>query len=72
YFAVVIGIILCGVLTLALQNCRQAFWDRNKNQISLLLNTVGTLLFMISLQPYAAAFLFVFLAIKVLMLIKKP
>jgi len=27
---------------------------------------------MISLQPYAAAFLFVFLAIKVLMLIKKP
>ena len=72
YFAVEIGIILCGVLTLALQNCRQAFWDRNKNQISLLLNTVGTLLFMISLQPYAAAFLFVFLAIKVLMLIKKP
>ena len=72
YFAVVIRIILCGVLTLALQNCRQAFWDRNKNQISLLLNTVGTLLFMISLQPYAAAFLFVFLAIKVLMLIKKP
>ena len=72
YFAVVIAIILCGVLTLALQNCRQAFWDRNKNQISLLLNTVGTLPFMISLQPYAAAFLFVFLAIKVLMLIKKP
>ena len=74
YFAVVIGIILCGVLTLALQNCRQAFsfWDRSKNQISLLLNTVGTLLFMISLQPYAAAFLFIFLAIKVLMLIKKP
>ena len=72
YFAVVIGSILCGVLTLALQNCRQAFWDRSKNQISLLINAVGTLLFMVSLQPYAAAFLFVFLAIKVLMLIKKP
>ena len=72
YFTVVILIILCGVLALALQNCRQAFWDRNKNQISLLLNTVGTLLFMISLQPYAAAFLFVFLAIKVFMLSKKP
>lgn len=71
YFAVVIGIILCGVLTLALQNCRQAFWDRSKTQTSLLINAVGTLLFMISLQPYAAAFLFVFLAIKVLMLIKK-
>lgn len=72
YFAVVIGIILCGVLALALQNCRQAFWDRSKTQISLLINAVGTLLFMVSLQPYAAAFLFVFLAIKVLMLIKKP
>ena len=72
YFAVVIGIILCGILTLALQNCRQAFWDRSKTQISLLINAVGTLLFMVSLQPYAAAFLFVFLAIKVLMLIKKP
>ena len=72
YFAVVIGIILCGVLALALQNCRQAFWDRSKTQISLLINAVGTLLFMVSLQPYAAAFLFEFLAIKVLMLIKKP
>jgi len=71
YFAVVIGIVLCGILTLALQNCHQAFWNRSKNQISLLLNAVGTLLFMISLQPYAAAFLFVFLAIKALMLIKK-
>ena len=70
YFAVVIGIILCGVLTLALQNCRQAFWDRNKNQISLLLNTVGTLLFMISLQPYAAAFLFLFLLLKGALLLK--
>ena len=72
YFTVVIGIILCGVLTFALQNYRQAFWDLSKKQISLLLNAVGTLLFMISLQPYAAAFLFVFLAIKVLMLIKRP
>ena len=72
YFVVVIGIVLCGVLTLALQNWRQAFWDRSKSQISLLFNAVGTLLFMISLQPYAAAFLFVFLAIKALMLIKEP
>ena len=72
YFIVVIGIILCGVLTLALQNCRQAFWNRSKNQISLLFDAAGTLLFMISLQPYAAVFLFVFLAIKALMLIKNP
>ena len=70
YFVVVIGIILWGVLTLALQNCHQVFWVRNKSKVSLMLNTIGTLLFIISSQPYAAIFLFMFLAIKVLMLIK--
>lgn len=70
YFVVVIGIIIWGVLTLALQNCRQTFWIRNKSKITLVLNTIGALLFIISSQPYAAAFLFVFLVIKVLMLIK--
>ncbi len=71
YFVVVIGIIIWGVLTLALQNCRQTFWVRNKIKVNLVLNTVGALLFIISSQPYAAAFLFVFLVIKVLMLIKR-
>ena len=70
YFVVVIGIVIWGVLTLALQNCRQTFWVRNKSKITLVLNTVGALLFIISSQPYAAAFLFIFLVIKVLMLIK--
>ena len=70
YFVVVIGIIIWGVLTLALQNCRQTFWVSNKSKVTLVLNTVGALLFIISSQPYAAAFLFIFLVIKVLMLIK--
>ena len=70
YFIIVIGIIVSGILTLALQNCYQAFWVKNKSKISLALNAIGTLLFIISSQPYAAAFLFIFLAIKVLMLIK--
>jgi transcriptional regulator with XRE-family HTH domain len=70
YFVAVIGIIALGVLTLALQNCRQAFWVKNKGKLSLVFNAVGALLFIISSQPYAAAFLFIFLAIKVLMLIK--
>ena len=68
YFVVVIGIITSGVITLALQNCYQAFWVKSK--ISLALNAIGALLFIISSQPYAAAFLFIFLAIKVVMLIK--
>ena len=71
YFAVVIGIIAIGILTLALQNYRGAFWVRNKSMISLSLNAAGALLFIISSQPYAATFLFIFLVIKVVMLIKK-
>ena len=70
YFVVVIGIIVSGILTLALQNCYQAFWVKNKSKISLALNALGALLFIISSQPYGAAFLFIFLVIKVLMLIK--
>jgi transcriptional regulator with XRE-family HTH domain len=70
YFAVVMGMIGSGILTLALQNCYRAFWVKNKSKISLALNAVGALLFIISSQPYAAAFLFIFFVIKVLMLIK--
>lgn len=71
YFVVVIGIIAFGILTLALQNCGEAFWVKNKIKISLLLNIVGSLLLIISSQPYAAVLLFVFLVIKMLMLIKR-
>ena len=70
YFVIVIGMVASGVLTLALKNSHKAFWARNKSKLSLLVNAVGALIFIISSQPYAAAFLFVFLAIKVLMLIK--
>jgi len=70
YFVVVMGMIVSGIVTLALQNCHQAFWVKNKSKISLAFNAVGTLLFIIGLQPYAAAFLFIFLVIKVLMLVK--
>ena len=57
-------------LTLALQNCRHTVWMRSKNKISLLCNGAGMLLFIVSLQPYAAVFLFSFLLIKALMLVK--
>ena len=70
YFVIVIGMVVSGILTLALKNSHKAFWVRNKSKLSLLVNAVGELLFIISSQPYAAAFLFVFLAIKVLMLIR--
>lgn len=70
YFVIVIGMVASGILTLALQNCHEAIWVKNKSKISLVINVVGVFIFIISSQPYAATFLFVFLAIKVIMLIK--
>ena len=72
YYAVVLGIITAGLLTLALQSSRNVFWLRSKRALSLLLNGVGVILFIISLQPYAAIFFFMFLLIKAFFLIKKP
>ena len=72
YFAAVIAAILLGILTLALQNHHGKRWLYSKHRLSLLLNSLGVLLFIISLQPYAASFLFLFLLIKILILAKKP
>lgn len=70
YLSVIIGMIVLGILTLALRNYNFAFWIWNKNTLSLLLNAIGVFLFIISQQPYAAVYVFVFLIIKTLMLIK--
>ena len=71
YLVIVIGMTALGVLTLALRNCNCAFWIQNKSKVSLLANAIGVFLFIISQQPYAAVFVFVFLIIKALMLIKR-
>ena len=70
YYAIVICIAVYGILTLAFQNCQKMLWTQNKEKISLILNAVAVLLFIISSQVYAGSFLFIFLAIKALMLIK--
>ena len=62
YLLVVTGMILLGILTLALQNTK--LWQKSKVTLSLGLNTAGVLLMIISQQPYAATLLFVFLMIK--------
>lgn len=71
YLVIVIGMAALGVLTLALCNCNCTFWIQNKSKVSLLANAIGVFLFIISQQPYAAVFVFVFLIIKALMLIKR-
>lgn len=70
YCILVALIILTGVMSLALQNCTARFWMQSKNKISLTLTSATTILLIASLQPYAAIFLFIFLAIKVLVLVK--
>lgn len=71
YLAVVSIIAIGGMLTLSLQNCRKLLWCQNKGKLSLGLNALGALLFILSKQPYPATLLFVFLMIKVFLRIKK-
>ena len=71
YIAIIAGMILWGILTLALQNCNGKFWVNYKRRISFLLGGSGTRLFIVSMQPYAAALLFIFLSIKILIFVKK-
>jgi transcriptional regulator with XRE-family HTH domain len=63
YIAAVIAIAVIGILN---------FIPKLRlNLLSLVFSVIGVLLFIVSPQPYAAAFLFVFLVIKAVMLIKK-
>ena len=66
YFAIVLGMVAIGVLTLALRS------QENNRWISLAFNAAGEVVFVLSRQPYAAVFLFVFLGIKVILLTKQP
>ena len=70
YLVFVMGMTAMGVLTLALQNCGSVLWERSRRKLSLGLGGAGVLLFIVSRQPYAAILLFLFLAIKALLLMK--
>ena len=71
YIAFVAIMIVLGIITLALQNFRQRLWRQSKSILSLVLSAVGVCIFIVSQQPYAAVFVFAFLIIKALMLIKR-
>jgi transcriptional regulator with XRE-family HTH domain len=71
YFATVVGTVVIGVLTLALQNCTATPWIKSKTKISLFVGIASVLLFIISQQPYASVFAFTLLVIKVIMLLKR-
>ncbi len=71
YWVVVIATVLTGIATLALQNCNVPIWLKGKRLLSLSLGAALALLFIISSQPYAAAFAFFLLTMKALTLIKR-
>lgn len=71
YLVVTFAMIGLGITTLALQNCEKAWWVKAKHLLSLCINAVAVLLFTVSLQPYAAALVFTFLAIKTILMIKR-
>ncbi len=70
YFIVVFGLIITGIAALALQNSELHFWVKHKYKISVGLSVFASVCFIMTLQPYAAFLTFVFLLIKVFMLIK--
>lgn len=70
YLIIVFSMTVWGILMLALRDCQVSFWLQKKDKVSLGLGAVGALLFMISRQPYASAYLFLILVIQALMLIK--
>ena len=71
YLLVVSTTIVAGILTLTLQNDQAVAWVKIKTTLSLALGVILVLLFVISLQPYAAVFAFSLLTMKTLMLIKR-
>ena len=67
YLLVVGLLIFTGIFTLSFPY----FCQRYKSLLSLILGGLAVLVFILGTQPYAAAFLFVFLVIKGLLLLKK-
>lgn len=71
YVSVGLSVVM-GVMTLALQSFSFAAWEKIKAKASLTLGVASLILFVISLQPYAAVLSFSLLFIKAAVLLKRP
>lgn len=71
YFVSLAVIIFWGILILASQRSKNVFLNKHKYKISLIIYAVAAFVFILSSQPYAAAFFFIFLLIKIMILTKK-
>ena len=71
YLVLVAATVVLGVLLLAMQNCKMCFWNKNNLLISLILSILVSFIFIISLQPYAAIYSFLFAVIKVFIIMTR-
>lgn len=70
FCAVTAATALCGIAGLLLHSCHGTLRQNEKNKLSLAVNTLAVIVFIVTNQPYAAVFIFSFLIIKASMLIK--
>lgn len=71
YIVIASLVIASGINILITQKFHETLWNQFVRKISLTLNVVGIFVFIISSQIYAATLMFIFLIIKVLIIIKK-
>lgn len=71
YWLVVVLSVVVGLAILSLQRYHPQWWQCGKRLLSLAVHGVGVLLFILGTQPYAAALMFVFLTIQVVLLLKR-
>ena len=72
YLVLILLTALLGIGTLALREWEHPLWQKHRSGASMALGVLGTALFSLSRQPYAAVFFLVFLSIKGILLLKKP
>ena len=70
YYVVVVGLSFLGIMTFLLKNHRKRIWILIKQKLSLYLSVLGVVVFIVGKQPYAAVMIFVFLMVKLKLLIK--
>jgi transcriptional regulator with XRE-family HTH domain len=64
YVLVILALSVWGILTAVLRDCRTKGVETAKKTVSLCIGVAAVLLFILGLQPYAAVFAFVLLAVK--------
>lgn len=71
YAFIIILTVICGALTLALQDVDVSLWRKVRGNLSVTFSVIGCLIFIVTSQIYVAIFSFLFMLIKVILFIKR-